>query len=659
MGKTIGIDLGTTNSVMAVMEEGKPTVIPNAEGSTLTPSVVWFNPSGEQIVGAAAKRRAAMDPEHTVSSIKRKMGTRERVRIDGVDYSPEQISAMILKKLKHDAEAYLGEPVDKAVITIPASFNDIQRQATKDAAKIAGLEVLRIINESTAASLAYGVNIHKDESVVVFDVGGGTFNVSVLDVGDGIFEIRSIAGDLHLGGDDFDLRIVEYLADEFERNHKVDLRSDPKTFQRLRDAAERAKKDLSQVMLINVNLPFITSDYSGYMDLEIHMRRSVFEGLIGDLLERIEKAFKRALSDANLDAADIDEIVLIGGSTRIPAIQEIVKKLRCGKDANRSVNPDEAVAIGAAIQAGVLNGEIQDVVLLDVASHSLGIQLPGDVFMKFIDHNTTIPTRKSETLSTVADGQTSMEFFIYQGESEKASQNTLLGRFELLDIPQAPQGVSEIEITFAIDAHGIINVSAQDKASKKESGLTINTHGALSKSEVEHFILASERSGMSDDHQYRSNLTFLIEKKRLEKAYDVFLCHKNADKAQVKEIGRRLIKEFGILPWLDEWELRPGERWQQVLESQITSIASVAVFLGPSGLGPWQDTELAAILDEFNRNARPLIPVILAGSEHAPNVPLFLRSRMWVDFRQADPDPMSQLCFGITGQRAKARYDER
>ncbi|MBV9852764.1 MAG: molecular chaperone DnaK [Armatimonadetes bacterium] len=502
MGKTVGIDLGTTNSVVAVLEGGEPTVIANAEGSRTTPSVVGFTKTGERLVGSAAKRQAVVNPERTVISIKRDMGTSKRVTIDGTQYSPEQISAMILQKLKTDAEAYLGDKVDKAVITVPAYFNDAQRNATKDAGRIAGLEVLRIINEPTAASLAYGLDKKKNETILVYDLGGGTFDVSVLDVGDGVFEVRSTAGDTRLGGDDWDERIVTYVADEFRKSQGIDLRKDKQAMQRMREAAEKAKIELSNVTQTSINLPFITADAEGPKHLDVTLTRARFEEMTRDLLDRTVEPFNRALKDADIEAKDVDEIILVGGSTRMPAVQELVKKLGGGKEPNRSVNPDEVVAVGAAIQAGVLGGEVKDVVLLDVTPLSLGIQTLGDMFTKLIERNTTIPTRKSETFSTAADGQTAVDVVVYQGERPMASQNKLLGRFQLTGIPPAPRGVPQIEVTFDIDANGIVNVSAKDKATSKEQRITISGQGTLDKSEVERMVRDAE-SHAAEDQAFR------------------------------------------------------------------------------------------------------------------------------------------------------------
>ena len=498
MAKTVGIDLGTTNSCVAVLEGGEPTVIANAEGSRTTPSIVGFTKTGERLVGNAAKRQAVVNPDRTVISIKRKMGTNDKITIDGTSYSPEQISAMILQKLKADAEAYLGEKVDKAVITVPAYFNDAQRSATKTAGTIAGLEVLRIINEPTAASLAYGLDKKKNETILVYDLGGGTFDVSVLDVGDGVFEVRSTAGDTHLGGDDFDQKIVEYVAEEFRKDQGIDLRKDKQAMQRLREAAEKAKVELSNVVTTTINLPFITADADGPKHLDVGLSRAKFDELTRDLVLRTEEPFKRALSDAGIEAKDVDEIILVGGSTRIPAVQDLVKRLGGGKEPNRSVNPDEVVAIGAAIQAGVLGGEVKDVVLLDVTPLSLGIQTLGDMFTKLIDRNTTIPTRKSEVFSTAADGQTAVDVVVYQGERQAASQNKLLGRFQLTGIPPAPRGVPQVEVTFDIDANGIVNVSAKDRATSKEQRITISGAGTLDKADIERMIREAESHAAED-----------------------------------------------------------------------------------------------------------------------------------------------------------------
>ncbi|MCL6475400.1 MAG: molecular chaperone DnaK [Firmicutes bacterium] len=497
MGKTVGIDLGTTNSVVAVMEGGEPVVIPNAEGSRLTPSVVAFTKTGERLVGAAAKRQAIINPDRTIISIKRKMGTRERIRIDDKEYTPEEISAMILQKLKADAEAYLGEKVDAAVITVPAYFNDAQRTATKNAGEIAGLKVLRIINEPTAASLAYGLDKKSNETILVFDLGGGTFDVSILEVGDGVFEVKATSGDTHLGGDDFDMRIVNWVADEFRKETGIDLRKDPQAMQRLREAAEKAKIELSSMVETEINLPFITADAEGPKHLLYKITRAKFEELTADLVERLKGPFYQALSDAKLDVKDIDEVILVGGATRMPCVQELVRKLS-GKEPNKGVNPDEVVAIGAAIQAGVLGGEVKDVVLLDVTPLSLGIETLGGVFTKLIERNTTIPTRKSEIFTTAADGQTEVEIHVLQGEREMARDNKTLGRFHLTGIPPAPRGVPKIEVTFDIDANGILHVSAKDLGTGKQQAITITGSSNLTREEIDRMVKEAQAHAEED-----------------------------------------------------------------------------------------------------------------------------------------------------------------
>ncbi|HQD42375.1 MAG TPA: molecular chaperone DnaK, partial [Bacillota bacterium] len=472
MSKVIGIDLGTTNSCVAVMEGGEPVVIPNAEGSRTTPSVVAFSKKGERMVGQVAKRQAITNPEGTVSSIKRLMGSDKKVKLHDKEYTPQEISAMVLQKLKMDAESYLGEKITKAVITVPAYFTDSQRQATKDAGRIAGLEVLRIINEPTAASLAYGLDKGENQKVLVFDLGGGTFDVSILELGEGVFEVLATSGNNKLGGDDFDDRIIDYLAAEFKKEHGIDLKKDRTAMQRLKDEAEKAKKELSGVMSTSINLPFITADASGPKHLDMTLTRAKFEELTADLVEATMEPMRKALSDAGLSAGQIDKVILVGGSTRIPAVQEAVKKIT-GKDPYKGINPDECVAIGAAIQAGVLTGEVKDIVLLDVTPLSLGIETLGGVFTKLIERNTTIPTKKSQIFSTAADGQTSVDVHVLQGERPMAAQNVTLGRFQLTGIPPAPRGVPQIEVTFDIDANGIVNVSAKDLGTGKEQKITI------------------------------------------------------------------------------------------------------------------------------------------------------------------------------------------
>ena len=500
MSKVIGIDLGTTNSVVAVMEGGEPTVITNQEGSRLTPSVVGFAKNGERLVGQLAKRQAVSNPDRTISSIKRHMGEGSyRVSIDDKKYSPEEISAMILQKLKADAEAYLGEKVTQAVITVPAYFNDSQRQATKDAGKIAGLEVLRIINEPTAASLAYGIDKTDDHTIMVYDLGGGTFDVSILDVGDGVFEVKATNGDTHLGGDDFDKKIMDWMVDEFKKAEGIDLSTDRMAMQRLREAAEKAKIELSGVMSTNINLPFITAGADGPKHLDMDLTRAKFEAMTADLVERTMGPGRQAMSDAGMSSSDISKVILVGGSSRIPAVQAAIKKFM-GKEPYKGVNPDECVAVGAAIQAGVLSGEegTGSVLLLDVTPLSLGIETLGGVFTKIIDRNTTIPTSKKQVFSTAADNQPSVDIHVLQGEREMAADNKTLGRFELSGIPAAPRGVPKIEVAFDIDANGIVNVSAKDLGTGKEQKITITSSGTLDKDEVERMVKEAEANAEAD-----------------------------------------------------------------------------------------------------------------------------------------------------------------
>lgn len=527
MAKVVGIDLGTTNSVIAVMEGGQPTVILNTEGSRLTPSVVAFSKSGERLVGQLARRQAVMNPENTVASIKRFIGRRfsevtaeqsrvpyqvsaganEQVKVTlpnaGRDLTPEEISAMILTKLKADAEKYLGETISKAVITVPAYFNDAQRQATKDAGKIAGLEVLRIINEPTAAALAYGLDKQKNETILVWDLGGGTFDVSVLEVGDGVFEVKSTSGDTHLGGDDYDMKLVDYIAGEFQKENGIDLRRDRQALQRLIEAAEKAKIELSSVTETQVSLPFISADQTGPKHLELKVTRAKFEELTNDLTERTVTPFKQALQDAKLTESQIDEVILVGGSTRMPVIQELVRRLT-GKDPHRGVNPDEVVAIGAAIQGGVLAGEVKDVILLDVTPLSLGIETLGGVFTKQIERNTTIPTRKSQVFTTAADNQTSVDIHVLQGERPMAADNRTLARFSLADIPPAPRGVPQIEVTFDIDANGIVNVSAKDLGTGKEQRVTVTASTQLTKEEIDRMVREAQEKASEDEERRKA-----------------------------------------------------------------------------------------------------------------------------------------------------------
>lgn len=497
MSKVIGIDLGTTNSCVAVMEGGEAVVIPNPEGARTTPSVVGFKKDGERIVGETAKRQAITNPDRTIISIKRHMGSNHKENIDDKEYSPQEISAMILQKLKSDAEAYLGQTVTQAVITVPAYFNDSQRQATKDAGKIAGLEVLRIVNEPTAAALAYGLEKSEDQTILVYDLGGGTFDVSILELGDGFFEVKATSGDNRLGGDDFDQKIIDFLVAEFKKEQGIDLSKDKAAVQRLKDAAEKAKKELSGVLTTTVSLPFITVVDGVPQHLEVNLTRAKFDELTVDLVERTLGPTRQALSDAGMTPADLDKIVLVGGSTRIPAVQEAIKKLT-GKEPHKGVNPDEVVALGAAVQAGVLTGDVKDVVLLDVTPLSLGIETAGGVFTKMIDRNTTIPTSKSQVFSTFADNQPSVEIHVLQGERQMANGNKTLGRFMLSDIPPAPRGVPQIEVTFDIDANGIVNVSATDKGTGKSQKITITSSGGLSDSDIEQMMKDAELHAEED-----------------------------------------------------------------------------------------------------------------------------------------------------------------
>lgn len=497
MAKALGIDLGTTNSCMAILEVGEPKVIANAEGGRITPSVVAFSKTGEILMGEVAKRQAITNPDRTIKSVKRHMGTNWKIDIDTKDYTPQQISAFILQKLKRDAEAYLGEKITQAVITVPAYFEDSQRQATKDAGKIAGLEVLRIINEPTAAALAYGLDKEHDQTILVFDLGGGTFDVSILDIGDGVFEVRATAGDNHLGGDDWDQKVIDWMAEDFKTKNGIDLRNDKMAMQRLKEAAEKAKMELSTTLTTNINLPFITADADGPKHLDMTLTRTEFQRMTADLLDRCRKPVERTMKDAGTSGNDIDHVILVGGSTRMPAVQEMVKELT-GKEPHKGVNPDEVVAVGAAIQGGVLMGEVKDILLLDVTPLSLGIETLGGVFTKMIERNTTIPTKKSEVFTTAADGQTSVEIHVLQGEREMAAYNKTLGRFHMVDIPPAPRGVPQVEVTFDIDANGIVNVSAKDMGTGKGQRITVTGATALGKDEIDRMVRESESHAEED-----------------------------------------------------------------------------------------------------------------------------------------------------------------
>ncbi len=569
MAKTIGIDLGTTNSVVAVMEGGKPTVIANAEGSRTTPSIVGFSKTGERLVGQLAKRQAILNPEKTIASIKRHMGEDYKVNIDGKDYTPQEISSMILRKLADDASAYLGEKVTSAVITVPAYFNDAQRQATKDAGKIAGLDVLRIVNEPTAAALAYGLEKEKSEKVLVFDLGGGTFDVSILEIGDGVHEVLSTSGDTHLGGDDFDQKIMDWMCEEFKKQEGIDLRNDKQAMQRVKEAAEKAKIELSSVLETSISLPFITADANGAKHLELSLTRAKFEDLSRDLLNRCKVPVETALKDAGVSKNDINEVVLVGGSSRIPAVQQLVKEYT-GKDPNQSVNPDEVVAVGAAVQAGVLAGEVKDIVLLDVTPLTLGIETLGGVMTPLVPRNTTIPTSKSQVFSTAENNQTAVDIHVLQGERPMAKDNKSLGMFRLDGIPPAMRGLPQIEVTFDIDANGIVNVSAKDKATNKEQKITITNSSNLSEADIDKMVKEAEANAAEDkkkkeEAEIKNNATSLIgSADRIVKDFEGKI--NDADKSKLDEQKAALQKALDENKDSDELK-KLSEELQQTMFS--------------------------------------------------------------------------------------------
>jgi molecular chaperone DnaK len=593
MGKIIGIDLGTTNSCVAVIEGGDPVVITNSEGGRTTPSVVALTREGERIVGTSAKRQAVTNPDNTVMSIKRQMGRNFTAKLGDKSHSPQEISAMVLQKLKEDAEAYLGEKVSQAVITVPAYFEDSQRQATKDAGRIAGLEVLRIINEPTAAALAYGIDKDKDMKVVVYDLGGGTFDVSVLEIGDGVIEVKATAGNNLLGGDDFDQRIVEWMVKEFKKDSGIDLAADRMAMQRLREAAEKAKIELSGRTETTINLPFITADASGPKHLDLKLSRGEFNKLTADLVEKTLGPLKQALNDSGLKPGEIDQILLVGGSTRIPAVQDLVKSV-LNKEPNKSINPDEVVAVGAAIQAGVLGGEVKDVLLLDVTPLSLGIETLGGVFTKLIERNTTIPTRKSETFSTAADNQTSVEIHVLQGEREMAAYNKTLGKFQLVGIPPAPRGIPKVEVTFDIDANGIVNVSAKDLATSKSQQITITATTNLTEQEIQQMVKDSEKFAEEDKKKreevdarnHADQMVYTTEKSFKEYGDKLSAEVKNEIEAALKKAKDALEKsDIDEIKKTSEALMQASHKMAQVMYEQAAASQGAA----DAGAGPGAD----------------------------------------------------------------------
>ncbi|MFO7815788.1 MAG: molecular chaperone DnaK [Halanaerobiales bacterium] len=571
MSKILGIDLGTTNSCMAIMEGGEPTVIPNKEGKRTTPSVVAYSKKGERLVGEYAKRQAITNPDNTVESIKRQMGKDIKKQMGDKKYTPQEISAMVLQKMKKDAEEYLGEDIKDAVITVPAYFSDSQRQATKDAGKIAGLNVKRIINEPTAASLAYGLDDESEQTILVFDLGGGTFDVSILELGDGVFEVVSTHGNNTLGGDDFDERIMDYLAEEFKSETGIDLRDDRMALQRLKDSAEKAKIELSSVKQTNVNLPFITQTEDGPKHLDVDITRAKFEELIEDLIDKTMGPTDKAIDDAGFGSSGIDEVILVGGSTRIPAVQEAVKD-KIGKEPHKGINPDEVVAVGAAIQAGVLSGEVDDIVLLDVTPLSLGIETQGGVFTKLIDRNTTIPTSKGKIFSTAQDNQTAVDIHVLQGERDMAKDNKTLGRFQLTDIPPAPRGVPQIEVTFDIDENGIVHVSAEDKGTGNEQNITIESSSGLSEEEIEEMVKEAEEHAEEDERKRKE-----VETKNEADAL-IHTTKKTLDKAEGKVDDSLLEKvknaKDELQDAIDEDDIDLIEEKKEALNEQITELSS-------------------------------------------------------------------------------------